>query len=73
MGTHNTTKAHSDIRHAGGFKCRISPILEEDVVEEDCCQLALETASLVATAAVLAHVGITAVADAYTSATYLMS
>ena len=64
MGTNNTIKA------AVPHSC---PILERDLVEEDFCELQMETASLVAAAAVLAHVGIASLASYSASLPHLMN
>ena len=65
MGTHNNTKkAGNKTKHQGSFSCRVSPVIDEQIVEDEVCDTALELRCFTA-AAVLTTAGVMALSEAY--------
>ena len=69
MGTNTNSKAS---KHQGGFSCRVAPVLDEDVFEEQHESARLETVAYLCGAA-LTTAGVIVMSDAIRSGLPLVS
>jgi hypothetical protein len=69
MGTNTNIKAS---KHQGGFSCRVAPVLDEDVFEEQHQSAQMEVAAFLCGAA-FTTAGVIAVSEAFRSGLPLVS